>query len=258
MTLVPRKYGRLKTTSSYPSSWKQQQEDDWDDVVLIAAPPRQPKCRLSSSSSAINTSSNTVPSNAITPLILLIVISLRVTSAASRNQNHSTLNGGGVVSSFDLINPWISIEFLTNYTFNADRDRCPGHNICGSSTSNKQCLYPGSEFDYLEGADARRRFCDMKKWERKTSLGRYSVRFCHLYTLNSVLSNRSANLVVNGTRSQCVSVLEELSLIEDKIRVLGCEFHHVLSRYDCERKYSVKWNCLDCQVSFFSLLRFKI
>lgn len=241
MTLVPRKYGRLKTTS-YSSPWKQDRSSG--DVLCVVLLPRQSRWRISST--LASTTTKPVYLSIFAPLILLIVIIVRLTSATKHHYNPPV--------GIDLSNPWIPIDFLSNHTFNADVDGCSANSWsdCGRGGKiDKQCLLPDWEFRYLDRAEDRRRFCDMKSWKRRQELAVIRLRHCPYYTLYTVLSNRSAHLVVNGTRSQCVSVLEELSLLDGKVHTIACEFDHVLKRYDCHRQYSAQWSCKHCQVTLF-------
>ncbi|CAM1332713.1 Uncharacterised protein g10955 [Pycnogonum litorale] len=90
----------------------------------------------------------------------------------------------------------------------------------------------------------------LKSSQRERSLKLVSLDYCHNYTLDDVLSDKNRNLVVNGTHSQCVSILEELVMIDNKVHVILCEFEHLLSRYDCQRQYSAKWTCQHCQDAY--------
>lgn len=72
------------------------------------------------------------------------------------------------------------------------------------------------------------------------------LNFCGQYALRDAVSNWSA-LASDG--SQCRGELEALLGLEKRAKQRVREFQSLVSRYNCQSRYSVKWKCTDCIVS---------
>lgn len=86
-------------------------------------------------------------------------------------------------------------------------------------------------------------------------LSKYHLPFCHHYTLNllTIKDNYAGN---ETTCSQnLLPILSQLISLDQTAYTFSCEFNSLVSRYNCQSGFSVKWDCDDCRVSHWLILR---
>lgn len=80
-------------------------------------------------------------------------------------------------------------------------------------------------------------------------LSKYHLPFCHHYTLNllTIKDNYAGNETICS--QNLPSILSQLISLDETAYKFSCEFNSLVSRYNCQSGFSVKWNCDDCRVS---------
>jgi hypothetical protein len=100
----------------------------------------------------------------------------------------------------------------------------------------------------LDGNSAES-ICDYSQGvPRLDQLRIYHLKHCHRYPLAIVLSKQAWLNVVHSNSSVCYNVLSELLVLDNRVNQLICDYDSLLSRYDCDTGFSVKWDCDECRV----------
>ncbi|KAK6644663.1 hypothetical protein RUM43_000931 [Polyplax serrata] len=171
---------------------------------------------------------------------------------------------GVMLSSLETINPWLSAcdlkqqspsdlkgscsatQFPTRTTPPPDVELlCPKECPPNESKTNDSCLA------YLD--DARRSaICNFNlgngiEW-LKSFLGTIRLRHCCEYKIIESLSQSLLERVLRG-KDECFRIIDSLVDVDNLAARVTCEFSGILSRYDCEQPYSVKFSCNDCLYS---------
>ncbi|GAB1600362.1 transmembrane protein FAM155A-like [Argonauta hians] len=96
----------------------------------------------------------------------------------------------------------------------------------------------------LEGWNITKEICNLSATERRIKMRETRLRFCSLYTLDSVLSDEVKN--TQGDYEQCVSNLDRIKNLDESVCKNNSLFLNIVNKYDCKEHYSVLWNCTNC------------
>lgn len=118
---------------------------------------------------------------------------------------------------------------------------------CDSTLSNNQCL--------LEGWNITKQICNLSDGNlRRDRMQKTRLKFCSLYTLDSVISDRAKNkCIVQGSYEECVTYLRRIQNLDESVCKKNSLFLNIVNRFDCKEKYSIVWSCTNCLVSIVSL-----
>lgn len=83
---------------------------------------------------------------------------------------------------------------------------------------------------------------------RRELIKRFRFRNCRRFSLENSLTSDLQHQIIDS--NNCRNILTELLRLDDLVEELACEYESILQRYDCDAKWSVKWTCRDCRVSF--------
>lgn len=111
---------------------------------------------------------------------------------------------------------------------------------CDSTLSNNQCL--------LEGWNITKQICNLSDGNlRRDRMQKTRLKFCSLYTLDSVISDRAKNkCIVQGSYEECVTYLRRIQNLDESVCKKNSLFLNIVNRFDCKEKYSIVWSCTNC------------
>ena len=79
-------------------------------------------------------------------------------------------------------------------------------------------------------------------------LSKYHLNYCPHYTLDLLTTRNN----YRGNQSVCRTtinlILNQLIQLDQTAFKISCEFNSLVSRYNCQSGFSVKWNCQECTV----------
>ncbi|XP_067014452.2 uncharacterized protein Mid1 [Anabrus simplex] len=76
------------------------------------------------------------------------------------------------------------------------------------------------------------------------------LRHCCEHSVLESLSADAFSAVMNGSTAVCSSYLAALLEVDQLASGVTCKFREVLTRYDCEQRYSVRFECSHCQEAY--------
>ncbi|XP_029633987.1 transmembrane protein FAM155A-like [Octopus sinensis] len=96
----------------------------------------------------------------------------------------------------------------------------------------------------LEGWNITKEICNLSATERRIKMRETRLKFCTLYTLDSVISDVVKS--VQGDYEQCVSILDGIKNLDESVCKKNSFFLNIVNKFDCKEKYSVIWRCTHC------------
>lgn len=146
------------------------------------------------------------------------------------------------------VNPWLSACDLMREP--PPPHDCPATNplkppppSCGSEAHNKtthQCLH------YFTPPDVDKVCSLSSMWQRQV-LATMNLQHCNEFRVLDVLSPALMESMKNST--VCEDVLAKLLDVDATAARITCEFADVLSRFDCQQRYTANFTCNDCKAS---------
>jgi len=89
---------------------------------------------------------------------------------------------------------------------------------------------------------------DVRQHVRRELIERFRLRNCRRFSVERALTSDLYQQVIHS--NSCFRIMRELLRLDDLVEQLACEYESLLQRYDCDAKWSVKWTCKACRVSF--------
>lgn len=114
--------------------------------------------------------------------------------------------------------------------------------FCDSPLAPNQCL--------LEGWNITKEICNLPGDERQSKMQETRLKFCSLYSLDSVISNKAkSKCIIQGSYNECVTYLNRIQNLDESVCKKNSLFLNIVSRFDCKEQYSIMWSCTNCVVS---------
>ncbi|XP_034239066.1 uncharacterized protein LOC117643988 [Thrips palmi] len=117
-------------------------------------------------------------------------------------------------------------------------EKCP-KSCSAHNASHTQCLR------YLHESD-KEKLCSSMSEAR---LAEFRLRHCCEHSVANSLTPEALKAVLSSS-TQCLHYLGTLLDLDALAARLSCEFGEILSRFDCDHLYSVKYRCTHCQESY--------
>lgn len=111
--------------------------------------------------------------------------------------------------------------------------------FCDSPLAPNQCL--------LEDWNITKEICNLPGDERQSKMQETRLKFCSLYSLDSVISNKAkSKCIIQGSYNDCVTYLNRIQNLDESVCKKNSLFLNIVSRFDCKEQYSIMWSCTNC------------
>lgn len=109
--------------------------------------------------------------------------------------------------------------------------------------------FPDQERTYIS-REYVREVCKLDRGsQRSEPLNNTYLNYCFRYKLENLLSNEILMSIMHRDSDDCERILGEFIQLDGMINQFDHLFKKLLTRYNCQNGYSVKWSCEDCKVS---------